>query len=111
MALEKEVVGRIPATPVNVTVLDLSTSGCLVEATAPLIKQGRTILLSLSDSVEIAGQVVWQDGSRFGVQFHREISTDELSSLMVRPDDRESGTSLRDRFGRLLPPLSARIRI
>lgn len=108
----REVFGRVPATLVSATVLDVSATGCMGEADSVLIQRGATILLTFSDADEVAGRVVWREGLQFGVQFHEPISDRVLARLRqgeaVRP---QKLIELRDHFGRPLPPLGAQIRI
>ncbi len=70
------------------------------------------MLLELSEVDEIAGQVVWKDGSRAGVKFHEELSEEALRRL-VEPEieNSQEDKALRDNFGRPLPPLGAQIRL
>ena len=111
--VNRTVVGRIPATPIAVTVLDLSTGGCAIEVGAIAIPPGTTILLELSNLVEAAGRVVWSDARRIGIEFYDRLTADELLSVL-RDDGNGSpsgATAIRDSFGRELPPLSAQIRV
>ena len=111
--VNRTVVGRIPATPIAVTVLDLSTGGCAIEVGAIAIPPGTTILLELSNLVEASGRVVWSDARRIGIEFYDRLTADELLSGL-RDDGNGSprgATAIRDSFGRELPPLSAQIRV
>ncbi len=109
--VDREVAARIPATPMVARILDMSTSGCLAEAHSPLIREGRTILLNLSGTDEITGTIAWQEGDRVGIKFLEEISQETLSRVL-KSDGGESqeNTTMRDRFGRALPPLAANFR-
>ena len=108
----REVIGRIPATPITATIFDFSLSGCLAQTESPLIQRGATILLDLSETDAIAGQVVWREDDRFGIEFHEHISSETLLRLTEADADRPgTKVDLKDRFGRRLTELGARIRI
>lgn len=104
--------GRVPASPVLTEVLDLSPGGCRVRAASPLLKRGATILLSIAETTEIAGQIVWQQGREFGVQFHEELSEEALAQLQTGCGDSSPFNQVgRDRFGRRMLPLRSWITV
>ena len=70
-------VARIPATGIETTILDVSSTGCKLAADSNLAQVGATIIIRLSERDEIAGQVVWANRKLRGVKFHSPIS-DEL---------------------------------
>ena len=107
----REIVARIPATPIQARILNLSTSGCLAEAQSSLIQAGRTILLIFSAANEIAGTVVWQGDGQLGVKFTQELSGETVSRLVAAEVERSEHEKMRDRFGRALPALPATFRI
>jgi hypothetical protein len=107
-----EVIGRVAATPVCAKILDLTSSGCLAECGSPLIQQGRTILLDLSESCEVAGTVAWKVGNRVGIEFADLISPAEMTRLLsVKGGEPARDKPLQDSFGRSQPPLSGRFRL
>lgn len=106
------VIGRVAATPVRAKIIELSTSGCRAECGNALIQQGRTILLDLSESCEVAGTVVWKYGDRVGIEFAEPISQAELTRLLnVNGGEPPRDQPLQDGFGRPLPPLSGSFRL
>jgi len=111
--INRTVVGRIPATPITVTVLDLSTGGCAIEVGSIAIPPGTTILLELTKTVEAAGRAVWADAQRIGIEFYDRLSADELLSVLrdCRQESDGDEAAMRDQFGRELPPLSAQMRV
>ena len=111
-AMNQEVIGRIPATPIRAKILDLSGSGCQIESESPLVLVGRTILLDLSDTCELAGTVVRKSGDHAGIEFTEPINPEILSRLLT-PDGKAlaDDSVLRDSFGRHLPPLGANFRV
>lgn len=77
--------GRVPATPIAAHILDLSETGCRVRTPdIDLVRRGATILLALEADVEVAGQIVWLSGDRFGVRFHEPIAPDTIASISHR---------------------------
>ena len=111
--INRTVAGRIPATPITVTVLDLSTGGCAIEIGAIAIPPGTTILLELSKKVEAGGRAVWSDAQRIGVEFYDRLTADELLSVLREGRDDVPGdeAAMHDQFGRELPPLSAQMQV
>jgi hypothetical protein len=104
-----QVRGRIPASPIAATILDVSTTGCRLEAASPLVKPGATILLDLPGGGAVAGQIVWRDDAECGVKFHEQISGRIIAQIIsgeVAAAPLEDFA--RDRFGRRLPALRSR---
>ena len=76
--VDMTVSGRVPATPITAHILNLSATGCLVESRdIDRVARGATILLTMSTEVEVAGQVVWISGERFGVRFREPTAMAE----------------------------------
>lgn len=96
---------RAPATPTLATVLDLSPRGCLVESAEPRISQGSTILMRFPGACEIAGQVMWRQGSRLGVKFNSSLEEGVVATILGCDSAMLEAGNLRDNFGRDLPPL------
>ena len=63
---------RIPATACRAMLRNLSSGGCMVETTKPLVR-GSTILLSLPAAKETAGMVMWAKGRMAGVKFFASL--------------------------------------
>ena len=105
--------GRIPATPIRVTVLDLSAGGCALDASGIAIPKGTTILLELSPRVEAAGRIVWSDDEKIGIEFYDQLTAEGLLSVLRDGNNDPAGdeAAMHDRFGRELPPLSAQLRV
>ena len=99
------VVGRVPATPIVANLVDLSETGCRIHShDGHLIAPGATILLNISTSSEVAGQIVWQRGEQFGVRFRVPISEELVQQLVLDSSHRDaSGLGVLDSFGRPLP--------
>lgn len=76
-------VGRMPASFAEVTVIDLSTVGCQIHTCSPLARVGATILLSLSDRDDVAGQIVWKEAERCGVQFFNDLSEEAIDWIAI----------------------------
>ena len=105
------VAGRVPATPVEVTILNLSVRGCLLAHAQESIRVGTTIVLDLSQLDAVTGQVVRQSGDQLAIEFHESLSPEALGRLLPADVDHHSSASeLKDRFGRLVPPLNRRFK-
>jgi hypothetical protein len=89
--------------------LDVSASGCLLVIEGSPIAVGTTILLELSPSESVAGQVVRQTGNRLGIEFLEQLTLEALT-LFSSPavDHLGSEIQLKDRFGRRVLPLNGR---
>ena len=89
--------------------LDVSASGCLLVIEGSPIAVGTTILLELSPSESVAGQVVRQTGNRLGIEFLEQLTLEALA-LFSNPsvDHLGSEIELKDRFGRRVLPLNGR---
>jgi hypothetical protein len=107
----REVTGRAPATPIAGTLLDISDTGCLLRSAAKLLP-GTTIVLELSATEHVAGQIAWRKGDRSGIKFHEKLCSETLLGLIgTDVDHLDNSGGLRDRFGRGLPDLpSIRLR-
>lgn len=84
----------------NVLILDISTTGLLLEADADLEK-GEVIELDLPEAIGIQAVVKWTSGNLFGCQFKKPISSAAVSASLLRapfapatsPDRTHSGMS------------------
>ena len=99
--------GRVPATPVCALLLNISLTGCLVESDDPsVVSEAATILLTITSSITLTGQVAWKRGAAFGVAFHKPLSDETLKRVRRESAQRSSRImELRDGFGRELPAL------
>ena len=77
---------RLPASPAAVTMLDVSMAGCLISTKSKLATIGATILVSLSERVEAAGEIVWTDGKNCGVKFHQPMSEKSIDWIASNTD-------------------------
>jgi len=107
----RQVTGRAPATPINGTLLNISETGCLLQSHHQL-RTGTTVVLELSATEQVAGQVVWHQGEKSGIEFHEKLCPETLLGLIGTDINHlDSNGILRDRFGRGLPDLpSIRVR-
>lgn len=71
-----QTMARAPASPVLVTILDISKTGCRIESDSSLLQVGGTVLLDIPGDQQAAGQVVWRKQSSFGIRFYKELSED-----------------------------------
>lgn len=100
------VAGRMPATPIYATLVNLSQSGLMAETADCDVKVGVTMLLELDADTAISGQVVWIENTRFGLEFHTPIdagTVDRIAAGNSRAG--EDAIAITDKFGRKLPEL------
>ena len=65
---------RLPASPIDGMLFDLSADGCRIRMQAPgFIQPGSTIVVQLADEDEIAGQVVWLEAGDVGLRFYEPL--------------------------------------
>jgi hypothetical protein len=64
---------RVPASPEQAMLIDLSQSGCRLEFARRGVDQGATVNLDFQVGKPIGGQVVWTDGAYAGVRFHTAL--------------------------------------
>jgi hypothetical protein len=88
---------------------DLSLGGCMFECGDALPLQiGQDVILTLASSLHPA-EVVWAVGQCVGAQFRQVLPAVIVTHYGFSPDTtRFEALAPRDRFGRLLPPLSKR---
>jgi PilZ domain-containing protein len=67
----------------NVLILDISTTGLLLESDAALVN-GETIELDLPEAPGIRALVKWTSGNLFGCQFKKPISKAAVSAALLR---------------------------
>ncbi len=85
-ALTLPVLCRVPATPREATILDISVSGCLIQAPGNL-EVGATIIVSLPLRREVSGMIVWSRAGHAGVRFHSALSADLVDAVAALPDE------------------------
>jgi len=64
---------RVPASPEQARLVDLSRSGCRLEFVRRRIGPGATVNLDFRAGNPVAGEVVWTDGDHAGVRFHSTL--------------------------------------
>ncbi len=101
--------GRVPATPISALLLNISLTGCLLETQeSSVVSKGATIMLTVSGSITLTGQVAWGRGNSFGVRYHKPIDDDVLATIRRDAGQRDADSvELKDSFGRELPVLSS----
>jgi hypothetical protein len=85
---------------------DLSVGGCMFEASDIALQAGQEVIMILATTPQPA-VVVWAFGECVGVQFRNQLHTAIVEHYGFRPSEARFDTlAPRDKFGRLLPPLS-----
>lgn len=72
---------RLPASHVDVTILDVSETGCRIVTDCRAARIGATIILSLPHGEYASGQIVWKLRTEGGVQFHKPIGLDTIDGI------------------------------
>ena len=73
---------RIPATPLAVEIINLSRGGCAVRVSSDVTRAiGATVLLTLSDGIELSGEIAWIRHPRLGIKFHHQLDTETVLRL------------------------------
>jgi hypothetical protein len=75
--------GFVTSGTADVLILDISTTGLLLETAADLTK-GETIELDVPEGVGIRAVVKWTSGKLFGCQFREPISNASVSRALLR---------------------------
>jgi hypothetical protein len=68
--------------PSNVTILDLSSKGFLIETDAP-VEVGASLSFALPVAGSVAGEIVWASGGYFGGRFDKPIEPAVLSAALA----------------------------
>lgn len=76
-------VARIPATGVEVEVVNVSDWGCRIATPNSGLQVGATILVRLTDQDEVAGQIVWVHRKQCGVRFNSAVSDEVLDEIVL----------------------------
>ena len=84
-------------------VYDLSTNGCMLEASAGFVEPGDTILVRFTSRVAVEGKVIWHERRNAGIEFAEPVHPLIVAHLTFREDKSElHGSYGRDQFGRPL---------
>mgnify|MGYP001549915491 CR=1 FL=1 len=72
---------RVPASPVEATVQNVSADGCMIAFGDRMLKRGTTVILELADGKHVVGLVVWTELKTAGVKFEAAVSAADLAAL------------------------------
>lgn len=81
--LRLEAQGSTASDSANVSIIDISTTGLLLETTSDL-RLGETIELDLPEAPGIRVVVKWSSGQLFGCQFKEPVSVAVVSGALLR---------------------------
>lgn len=73
IAIDADIKCRIPATPQSAIIRDLSVTGCRIETVASIRGVGGTIVLDLTETVNVVGTIVWARGREAGIHFNEPL--------------------------------------
>lgn len=89
-----------------VLLYDLSVGGCMLEAPNIGGRGGDTVVLKLTDFIDISGRIVWEKDGVAGVRFDHKLGEATVRYLGFTPSTLTfEQLEPRDRWGRLLPAL------
>lgn len=85
----------------QLSLYDLSPSGCMLEAPKAFVPRGRQIVVNFFRNLAVPARVAWQRGGRIGLQFLLPLDKDLVGclSLTIRQVAAERYT-FHDSFGR-----------
>ena len=64
-------------------ILDISSGGCRVQTELESMRIGATVILKLSESEQVAGQVAWKQRDECGVEFYRPLADEIIDKIAV----------------------------
>lgn len=85
--------GSVASGAADVLILDISTTGLLLETAADLIK-GETIELDFPEAIGTPAVVKWASGNLFGCEFRKPISNASVSRVLLRAPYDTSGSAV-----------------
>ena len=106
---KQEVLARVADALVDLTLLDLSVSGCKARIGGRGFEAGTRVALDLFPNAPVEGEIVWCDNGLVGIRFSEELTLENFMQLvrngLAEPQDE---WFVRDTFGRCLPGPDAR---
>ena len=106
VAVDKQIECRVHGNTDRVLLYNLSVGGCMIEASTGFVSQGDIVVLKLSESHVVGGEVVWQHDVNAGIRFEESLHAAIVEFLGFKPTAQSFDHDWpRDRFGRLLPDL------
>ena len=73
----------------QVTILDLSLSGALLETSIPMLV-GASFEVELPQTGKVEAEIIWNSGEYYGCQFSLPISTAALSAALLQSQPRQT---------------------
>lgn len=64
---------RVPASPDQANIQDISIGGCKIATENFILELGATILLDLTETCQAVGRVVWTNGGTAGIKFESTV--------------------------------------
>lgn len=72
---------RVPASPVQVTVKDITAEGCRIALGRWRIQSGTTVVLEVNAEVNVIGRVIWTKLDTAGIKFESDLPAELLSAI------------------------------
>lgn len=86
MTADRQVGCRVPASPIDAVLSDLSPEGCRIRMPALEFVQPRsTIVVHLGDGDQVACRVIWIDGNDIGLRFYEPLDAGGLARATGQP--------------------------
>lgn len=90
MPADRQVGCRVPASPVEAALSDLSAEGCRIRmATPEFVQPGSTIVVHLGEGNEVACRVIWLDGNDIGLRFYEPLEAKGIARALGQPEPGE----------------------
>jgi hypothetical protein len=101
----------VPASPVQVTIENISIDGCKIALGKWQLERGTTVLLELREESHVIGRVVWTRLNTAGIKFESQMSPAGFAAAvaglcpstgvtLAAPKHEDVDLRFRDRFGR-----------
>ncbi len=85
----------------QLSLYDLSASGCMVESPKVRLPLGRKLVVNVFRNLAVPARVVWQRGGRIGLRFLAPLQSDLVQQLALTIRQRASDRyAFHDNFGR-----------
>jgi hypothetical protein len=78
---------RVPASPIVVTIQNISSDGCKIAVGHCKLQRGTTVLLEVSRDVHVLGRVLWTKLNLAGVKFESGLPAELLSAIIEGKTD------------------------
>jgi hypothetical protein len=90
ISADRKVGCRVPASPVDAVLSDLSPEGCRIwMQTHQSVQPGSTIVVHLGDEKDVACRVVWIEGDNISLRFYEPLNIRAIARAPSKPEPDE----------------------